>query len=131
MKKISLSLAALGLMVFCACGESRQEQTDTPFAATVAPEIGPAQQLGKNIDAAADTVKEDLKQTKTEVGQAMDTAKKDLKQATDKIKSETNKAADKVAHTAKKASETIKKETSKAADNVKKAAKDVKKDLSK
>lgn len=131
MKKMSLCLATLGLLFFSACGEAQQTQTDTPFAETVAPEIGPAQQLGKNIDDAADTVKADLKQTKTEAGQAVDTAKKDLKQATDKIKSETNKAADKVAQTAKKASETIKKETNKAADNVKKAAKDVKKDLSK
>jgi molecular chaperone DnaK (HSP70) len=131
MRKAHLLLATAGLLFLTACGDAQQTQAETPLVETVAPEIGPAQELGKNIDDVADTVKEDMQQTKTELGHAIDTAKKDLKQASEKVKTETNKAADKVAKTAKEASEAIKKETNKAADNVKKAAKDVKKDLGK
>lgn len=129
MKKISLVCTAAVLVLFTACGNTEEVTTEQVPVATVEPEIGPAQEMGAKIDAAADSVKADVKQSKEELAQAADTAKKNLKTTAEKVKTETNKAATEVKNAAVRASEAVKKESNKAAEEVKKAAKDLKNDL--
>lgn len=130
MKKASLLIAVSCLIGFSACGNTENVKSEQPLAETVAPEIGPAQEIGAKLDNLADSIQADAKQTKTEAGQAIDTAKKGVKKAAVAVKETSVKVAKKVAETAKDASHEIKTETNKAAKKVQKAAKDVKKDLS-
>lgn len=135
MKKISLLFMATGIFWASSCGNTEEVKTDMPMAETVSPEIGPAQELGATVDAAADTLSQQVNQaateTKSKAGTVVEEVKQEVKNASNMIKAETNKAAEKVNTAAKEAAQATKDAAAKAAEKVENTAKDTKEKLKK
>lgn len=146
MKKLSTLLFLSAFVCLSACGNANQAQsTDNNIAApTVAPELGPAEKLGADIDNTIDSVSAKIEAAsaagKTVVDQKIDSAKKDIKElaydtkeqagaAFQKGKAAAEKVIDstksKVKTTTVKVIDSTKSKVKAASNTIKKAAKKV------
>jgi len=108
MKKLSTLLFISAFVCLSACGNANQAQSsnDNIAAPTVAPKLGPAEEMGKNIDNVVDTLATKIndvgEEGKTVVGQKIDSAKKDIKELAKDAKEQAGAAFQKGKATATK-----------------------------
>lgn len=108
MKKVSVLVFLAASFVFSSCGSaaSTQSSDNITAAPTIAPELGPAEKLGKDIDITIDTVTTKIVDSSTEgktaMGQKIDTAKKEIKELAKDTKEQAGTALQKGKATATK-----------------------------
>jgi hypothetical protein len=135
MKKYSLLSAVSTILLIASCGNTETLRNDREEVETVAPELGPVQEIAAKVDSVADTTRVFTEKSPMEVKSAMveavDTTKKTVKQAAVEVKTELKKTAQTIKNEANKVADATKEVATKAAAKVEKTTKEVKESLKK
>lgn len=135
MKRCSLLFVGSTLLFFASCANTNTVKDNNQEVETVAPELGPVQQIAAQVDSIADTAtvlaEKGAMDVKSAITKTVDTGKKTVKQAAIEMKAELKKTTQTIKSEANKVVDATKSAASKAAGQVEKTSKEVKESLKK